>query len=199
MSQAPSIIALCGSPRIGGNTDLLTDACLQGAQESGLEIKKIRLNELHIRPCQECGECQQTGKCVIQDDMQGVYALLRQASGIIVASPIFFGSLTAQTKIAIDRGQCCWVSKYLLKNPFFPSSSKIPGVFLSVGGMNRYQYFQNAQQIVKIWFTTMNIQPVSELFYPGVDHKGVIIKHPLAIREASRLGTYLAQIILERK
>ncbi len=199
MSQAPLIIALCGSPRIRGNTDLLTDACLQGAQEAGLGGKKIRLNELHIRPCQECGGCQKTGECVIQDDMQGIYALLRQASGIIVASPIFFGSLTAQTKAAIDRCQCCWVAKYLLKKPFFPSTAKIPGVLLGVGGMNRYQYFQNALQIVKVWFTIMNIRPVSELFYPGVDHKGEILDHPLAIRDASRLGTYLAQIILEGK
>jgi multimeric flavodoxin WrbA len=131
--------------------------------------------------------------------MQKIYALLRQASGIIVASPIFFGSLTAQIKAAIDRCQCCWVAKYQLEKPFFPSTSKIPGVFISVGGMNRYQYFQNAQQIIKIWFTAMNIRYVSELFYPGIDRKGEILKHPLAMQDASSLGRYLAQIILEGK
>jgi multimeric flavodoxin WrbA len=177
----------------------LADACLQGAQEAGLEGEKIRLNELSINPCQECGQCRPTGKCVIQDDMQGLYARLRQASGIIVASPIFFGSLTAQTKAVIDRGQCCWAAKYLLKKPFFPAAAKIPGVLLSAGGMNRYQFFQNAQQVVKVWFTVMNIRYVSELFYPGVDQKGEILKHPLAIHQASRLGTYLAQIILKGK
>ncbi|MEW5803340.1 MAG: flavodoxin family protein [bacterium] len=197
MTKDPSLIALCGSPRLRGNTDLLAEACLQGALEAGLKGEKIRLNELHIKPCQECGGCQYTGVCVIQDDMQEIFSALRQAGGVIVASPVFFGSVTAQTKTAIDRSQCCWVAKYLLKKPFFPSAAKIPGVFLSAGGMNKYQYFQNAQQIVKIWFTIMNIRPVSQLFYSGIDQKGEILKHPFAIQEASRLGRYLAQTILE--
>lgn len=198
MTQNPSIIALCGSPRLGGNTDLLVDACLQSAQEAGLGGEKFQLNQLQIKPCQECGGCLKTGECVIQDDMKKIYSHLRQASGIILASPVFFGSLTAQTKSLIDRGQCCWASKYLLKAPFFPAESKVPGVFLCVGGMNKYQFFQNAQQIVKVWFTIMNIQYISELFYPGVEQKGEILQHPLATRQASRLGKYLAQIILEK-
>ncbi|MEW6378250.1 MAG: flavodoxin family protein [bacterium] len=198
MTQNPSIIALCGSPRLGGNTDSLVDVCLQSAQEAGLAGKKFQLNQLRIKPCQECGGCLKTGECVIRDDMQNIYSHLRQAAGIILASPVFFGSLTAQTKALVDRGQCCWVSKYLLKTPFFPSESKIPGVFLCVGGMNKYQFFQNAQQIVKIWFTIMNIRYISELFYPGVEHKGEILQHPLAVQQASRLGKYLAQTILEK-
>ncbi|MCL6584443.1 MAG: flavodoxin family protein [bacterium] len=192
-----SIIALCGSPRVGGNTDLLVDACLQGAREAGLGGEKFQLNQLQIRPCQECGGCLKSGQCVIGDDMPKIYSYLRQARGLILASPIFFGSLTAQTKALIDRGQCCWVAKYLLKTPFFPQEAKIPGVFLCVGGMNRYQFFQNAQQIVKVWFTIMNIRYLSELFYPGIDQKGQIKRHPLAIQQAMRLGRYLAQIILE--
>jgi multimeric flavodoxin WrbA len=199
MIERPAIIALCGSPRVGGNTELLADACLEGIQEAGLAVEKMRLNELKIKPCQECGGCQKTGECVIKDDMQSIYALLRQASGLVLASPIFFGSLTAQTKTVIDRGQCCWVAKYLLRMPFFPSESKIPGAFLCAGGMNRYKFFQNAQQIVKIWFTIMNIRYVSELFYPEIDQKGEILQHPSAIQKASHLGSYLARIILERE
>lgn len=197
-NSSSTVLALCGSPRAGGNTELLVDSCLKGVEESGLASEKIRLNELHILPCQECGGCQHTGRCVIQDDMQKLYQRLPQSKGIILASPIFFGSLTAQTKIAIDRTQCLWVAKYLLHKPIFPSEAKIPGVFLSVGGMNRYQFFQNAQQIVKVWFAILNIQYVSELFFPGIDRKGEILEHPSAIKKAFRLGKYFAHVIQEK-
>ena len=190
-----TVVALCGSPRFGGNTEILADACLEGILESGLPTEKIRLQELSISPCRECGGCQRTGRCVIQDDMQKVYPRLRQAKGIIIASPIFFGSLTAQTKIAIDRAQCLWVAKYILNKPLFPQEAKIPGIFLSVGGMNKYRFFQNAQQIIKVWFAILNIQYVSELFYPDIDRKGEIRQHPSAVERAAGLGKYLARLI----
>lgn len=197
-NTSSTVLALCGSPRAGGNTELLVDSCLKGVEESGLPGEKICLNELHISPCQECGGCQRTGRCVVQDDMQKVYQRLQQAKGVILASPIFFGSLTAQTKIAIDRTQCFWVAKYLLHKPIFPSEAKIPGVFLCVGGMDRYQFFQNAQQIVKVWFAILNIHYVSEFFYPGIDRKGEILEHPSAIKKAFRLGEYFAHVIQEK-
>ncbi len=192
---SPDILALCGSPRLRGNTELLIDACLEGAKEDSLSGEKIWLNDLQISPCQACGGCQKTGQCVIQDDMQRLYPRLKQAKGIIVGSPVFFGSLTAQTKIVIDRTQCCWSAKYLLHEPLFPPEAKIPGVFLSVGGMNRYNFFQNAQQIIKIWFTILNINYLSELFCPGVDKRGEILQHSLAMQQANHLGKYLAATV----
>jgi len=98
-NTSSTVLALCGSPRAGGNTELLVDSCLKGVEAGGVPGEKICLNELHISPCQECGGCQRTGWCVVQDDMQKVYQRLQQAKGVILASPIFFGSLTAQTKI----------------------------------------------------------------------------------------------------
>ena len=197
-NTSSTVLALCGSPRLGGNTEILADACLEGVQESGLPGEKIRLDELCISPCRECGGCQLTGRCVVQDDMQKLYLRLQQAKGVILASPIFFGSLAAQTKIVIDRTQCFWAAKYLLHTPVFPPEAKIPGIFLCVGGMNRYRFFQNAQQIVKVWFAILNIHYVSELFCPGIDRKGEILEHPSAIKRAAGLGKYIAHIIQEK-
>jgi multimeric flavodoxin WrbA len=197
--SSSTVLAICGSPRVEGNTELLADACLEGVREGGSSGEKIRLNELHLSPCQECGGCQQTGRCVIRDDMQKLYPRLRQAGGIILASPIFFGSITAQTKIVIDRSQCFWAAKYLLKKPLFPVEAKVPGLFLCAGGMDRYRFFQNAQQIVKIWFTILNVHYVSELFFPGIDQKGEILQHPAALRKAHQVGRYLAHLSQERE
>ena len=195
MKNEPQVLALCGSPRRGGNTELLVDACLEGLEKDRISGKKIRLNELNIRPCQECGGCLKTGSCIVSDDMQILYPLIREAKGIIVSSPIFFGSLTAQTKIIIDRSQCFWVAKYILNAPIFAAKAKVPGVFLSVCGMDRYRFFQNAQQIIKIWFTILNIDYTSELLFPAIDKKGGILNHPSAIEKAKLIGKWLTNLI----
>ena len=109
------VLGILGSPRRGGNAEVLLDKALEGARSGGVSVEKISLNELTIRPCQECGGCDDTGKCVIADDMAAVYNSVDRADIVILASPVFFGELTAQTKAMIDRFQCRWVGKYRLK------------------------------------------------------------------------------------
>ncbi|MCX5679166.1 MAG: flavodoxin family protein, partial [Candidatus Omnitrophica bacterium] len=109
------VLGILGSPRRGGNAERLLDKALEGAIACGASAEKISLNELTIRPCQECGGCDDTGECVIVDDMSMIYSSVDKADCIILASPIFFGELTAQTKAVIDRFQCRWVKKYRLK------------------------------------------------------------------------------------
>ncbi len=133
------VLGLLGSPRAGGNSDLLLDSFLAGAQESGGETEKLILNELQIRPCQECGGCDGTGICIQEDRMREVYPKLEKAHIVAVASPIFFSGVTAQLKAMIDRCQCNWVRRYRLGRP--PQDTPSPqghkdrlGVFLSVRG-----------------------------------------------------------------
>jgi len=113
----PLIVGILGSPRVGGNVDLLLDAALQGAAEAGAETRKIILNDLTIRPCQACGGCDQTGRCVIRDDMDVIYEAIDQMDGMVLATPVYFGGVTAQTKAMIDRCQAYWARKYLMKQP----------------------------------------------------------------------------------
>jgi multimeric flavodoxin WrbA len=70
---------------------------------------------MDIRPCQNCGGCDDTGSCIIEDAMVDIYEAIRSADRIILASPIFFFGLSAQTKIMIDRCQAFWCQRYLLK------------------------------------------------------------------------------------
>ena len=102
------VLGIYGSPRRGGNTDQLLDRALEGAQSAGAEVTRVYARDLKMCGCLECGGCDETGKCVVEDDMQSVYPLLQEADVIFLASPIFFYGLTAQAKALIDRSQANW-------------------------------------------------------------------------------------------
>jgi len=183
------VLGILGSPRRGGNAERLLDMALDGARESGASVEKISLNELTIRPCQECGGCDDTGECVVADDMAAVYSSIDRADRIILASPIFFGELTAQTKAMIDRFQCRWVGKYRLKNT--PDAGK-KGVFLCVSAWRKEDFFENAKKIVKIFFVVLDIKYAGDVWCKGVSGKEDIRDRPDSLEEAFRIGKALA-------
>ena len=184
------ILGINGSPRIGGNTDILLDKVLEGARSKGAETEKVVLNNLKFSPCQECENLKDDGSCIIEDDMQSLYKKIEKADGVILASPIFFGSLSAQTKMMIDRFQCIWRAKYVLKIDIF-KKKKIGG-FISVEASTREDFFDNAKSIVKNLFKTINVSYKEELFCSGVDEKGSILKHPEVLKKAFTLGERIA-------
>ncbi len=180
------ILGINGSPRMGGNTDILLDKSLEGARNKGAQTEKIILNTLKFSPCQECENVRDDGTCIIEDDMQPLYKKIEQADALILASPIFFGSLSAQTKMMIDRFQCIWRAKYVLKKDIFKKKRK--GAFISVEGTARKDFFDNAKTIVKNLFAVINVDYQEELFCSGVNKKGGILKYPDVLEEAFKLG-----------
>ncbi len=180
------VLGISGSPRINGNSDILLDRVLEGAKSKGADTEKIVLNKLKFSPCQECENLKDDGACIVQDDMQSVYKKIKEADVLVLASPIFFGSLSAQTKMMVDRFQCLWRAKYILKKDI--GFKKIKGVFISVEGTKRNDFFDNAKSIVKNLFATINVKYKEELFCSGVDEKGSILKHPDYLKQAFELG-----------
>lgn len=193
------ILGINGSPRIGGNADLLLDKALEGAKEKGAKREKVILNNLKIAPCQECEKVRNDGTCIVEDDFQALYGKVKKCDVLILASPIFFGSLSAQTKIMIDRFQCYWRYKYVLsaKGGSLPvrqagaSGGKKPGAFISVEASNREGFFDNAKAIVKNFFATIDVDYKEELFCPGLEGKGAVLKHPDFLEKALELGKRL--------
>jgi multimeric flavodoxin WrbA len=112
------------------NTDLLLDEALRGATSQGAQVDKIVVDKLRIAPCKEYYGCLKDGNCVIRDDMDDVYLRLLAADGVIVASPIFFYSLSAQLEALIDRSQALWARRYVIKN--LPDTAR-RGAFIAVG------------------------------------------------------------------
>ena len=186
-------LGINGSPRIGGNSDILLDKALEGCRDKGAHTEKIILNTLKFSPCQECENHKSDGTCILEDDMQAVYQKVQDADVIILASPIFFGSLSAQTKMMIDRFQCLWIAKfreYVIKKDIFRTKRK--GAFISVEASQKREFFDNAKSIVKNLFATISVDYQAELFISGIDEKGSILEHVDDLKKAFVLGQRIA-------
>lgn len=192
--KAPRVLGIAGSPRRRGNTELLLNEVIAGAKQEGAEIKTIILNDLFITPCQHCDGCLGTGQCIVQDDMQWIYTELREADCLVLASPIFFMSVTAQAKAMIDRCQALWVLKYMLKLPVALNPRKErKGLFVSVGGLGLRNLFEPALATVKSFFKTLDVTYIGNLLFPRIDERGAITSHPTALREAFLAGKNLVR------
>ena len=101
---------LSGSPRKGGNSDILCDEFAQGAQEAGNEVEKIRVASNNIHPCSACYYCRDHGgACVYKDDMAAILQKMIDADVLVLASPVYFYSIDAQLKAVIDRTVARWL------------------------------------------------------------------------------------------
>lgn len=107
--MSKKVLILSGSPRNGGNSDILCDRFADGARESGNEVEKIRVAEKNIGYCRACYACRESGKCVIKDDMAEVLQKMIDADVLVLASPVYFYSIDAQLKALIDRTVARWL------------------------------------------------------------------------------------------
>ena len=97
------VLGIVGSPRKNGNTEMLTAHTLKAITEEGLDTELIPLAGLDIRPCNACMVCSQEERCSIEDDLFPIYLKMKDADGIILASPVYYGSATALIKAFIER------------------------------------------------------------------------------------------------
>ena len=102
------VLILSGSPRKGGNSDILCDQFMKGAEESGNEVEKIRVAEKNIGYCRACYACRGTGVCIIKDDVADILQKMIDADVLVLASPVYFYSIDAQLKALIDRTVARW-------------------------------------------------------------------------------------------
>ena len=109
--MSKKVLILSGSPRKGGNSDLLCDEFLRGAQESGNQVEKVFLRSKKVAPCKACYYCKNSGgKCAIPDDMAEILDKMQAADVIVMASPVYFYSIGAQMKAVIDRSVARWTN-----------------------------------------------------------------------------------------
>ena len=184
-------IGISTSPRIKGNSDLLLREALAGAESAGAHIEYINLSDYNIAPCIECNACYTTGTCKIQDDFQQLLKKMLDADRLIFATPIFFMTVCAQAKILIDRTQCLWARKYLLKKPIITTERDRRAMVIAVGGSKSTKQFESIQWTMKFYFDVLDINYASNLFINKVNDYGQIQKHPLALKESFRLGKEL--------
>lgn len=97
------VLILSSTPRKGGNSDRLCDAFAEGAKEAGNEVEKVRIADMDIGYCRGCYACQKLGHCAIRDDAAQVLDKMMAADVIVLASPVYYYSISAQLKALFDR------------------------------------------------------------------------------------------------
>jgi len=181
------ILSLHLSPRRGGNSDTMLAAFSQGLSETGLEVIRFSVAERRVEPCQGCSACDETGQCVITDDLGDLYPLLAEARNIVVSTSIYFYDVPAKGKALIDRAQALWARRYVLnqKDILKPDGR---GFLLALGATRGENLFIPVSLSVKYFFDALGLPKTFEtLFFRELDKPGDLARQPEkleVIREA---------------
>ena len=181
------ILIINGSPRPNGNTTTLAEHLIAGAKEGGADAEVLRLQGLEIQPCDGCDSCQnKSSGCVISDDMQDLYPKLKEADVIVIASPVYWFSMTAQTKAFLDR----WYA--LISESGFELKGKNLSLLMVYGDTDLY-----TSGGINVIHTLESICRYTGLIFEGIVHGcamdiGDAAKDPLLMKKSYQLGKKLA-------
>jgi multimeric flavodoxin WrbA len=114
------VLGILGSPRVGGNSDILLEQALTGARDAGGEVEKIILSQKKISGCLDCGKCNEMGVCAIQDDMLEIHKKILEAGALIHSVPVYFWASTAQMKAYLDRWCAFFDGEWRLHKAYRP-------------------------------------------------------------------------------
>lgn len=166
------VLAIYGSPRSDKNTDTALN-CFLNRLGSGYEIQRFYIRERSIAPCTACDYCTTTRGCVINDDMQLLYTALNEADIIVVGSPLYFNSVSAGLKCAIDRCQAIWSNKFCLKASLIAENKKRTGLFIGTAGSKNAD-FTGALLVIELFFKAVGAGFTDKLLIDNTDKKPVI-------------------------
>lgn len=182
-----AILGLVGSPRRGGNTDVLVSAMLDAAREQGAAVESLYLNDLTIRECTGCHACWAGKPCPLDDDMLAVYPKIVAADAVIFGTPVYWYGPTALMKACIDRlvyfncpdnhvkiaGKAA-----VLVVPYEDADDETVAPLLT--------FFQKC-------FAYLEMRLVGQVVVPGVTARGEVRDRPGPLAQARKLGQELAR------
>ncbi len=183
------IIALYGSPRRAGNTASLLQQAVAGARAAGAQVDEIVLRDLKMSPCLEIYSCKHSGECRLKDDFQRVRDQILAAGGLMLASPIFYYTVTAHTKILMERFHSLWIKKHL-SGPTAgdPPAARRKGLFISAGATRGKRLFDGTLLSIRYFFDTLDMALWRTLLYRGLEWEGDAQNHPEYLQEAYQAG-----------
>ena len=185
--MSKQILILKGSPRERGNSATLADRAATGASAAGAQVESIYLHGLDIRPCDACDLCQEPGStCVIEDDMQPLYPKLAQADAILLATPVYWFTFTAQLKLCMDRWYAFQSSKWseIRGKPFGIILTYGDTDLYTSGGINAIHTFETMARFLD--------GKIVGIVHGSVNDVGEVEKHPELLDQAYKLGEKLA-------
>jgi multimeric flavodoxin WrbA len=181
------ILILKASPRERGNSAILADRLATGASEAGAQVESIYLHGLDIRACDACDLCQEPGSgCVIEDDMQPLYPKLAEADAIVLASPIYWFTFSAQLKLCMDRWYAFQGNRYLeIKDkPFGIILTYGDADLYTSGAINAIHTFESMARFVH--------GELAGIVHASLDEAGEAAQQPALLEQAYQLGRQLA-------
>lgn len=182
------VVGFVGSPREGGNTDILVNEVLSGAAEKGADTKVFHLNTLNIKGCQACYHCKSHEGCAIQDDMQSLYDEIIQADAIVLGTPIYMWQMTGQTKIFLDRFYA------LINSDLAPKhDGKKEMVFVVAQGAGEANAFKSYIEHTVNMFNYGKLHVSDIVIAAGMGAKGDVKQHHDVITQAKTAGKELVQ------
>lgn len=185
------VLGISTSPRLEGNSDLLLQSVLQGAERNGAIIQHLWVGQARFGLCTECNFCYSTGSCKISDDFQPTMAKILAADRLVFATPVFFAGVCAQAKTLIDRCQAYWVRRYRLdKSPPRTENTHIASL-VAVGSDPEPGHFACLQKTARIFFRALGFGPAPDLYVGKVVKRGDIANHTKALSQAQALGQAL--------
>jgi len=176
------ILGLCCSPRKGGNTELLLNLALKGAEQEGAETELYRVAGKTIKPCDGCGSCRKEGKCHIQDDMQELYGKLLEADGIIFGAPSYFYGMAGAAKDIIDRTTA-------LNQPGRNLANKVGAVIAVAASMGLADILKN----IYFYMVTQQMVPAKFVAAYGLE-KGDVGQLENGKKAANEMGQQMVRI-----
>jgi multimeric flavodoxin WrbA len=190
------IVAVYGSPRRKGNTATLLKKAVEGARDGGAEVEEIVLRDLKMSPCLEIYGCKNAGECRLKDDFQLARDQILASQGLMLASPVFFYTVSAHTKILMDRFQSLWVKKYWIDETHKDqSSSRRQGLFISVGATKGKKLFDGILLSLRYFFDVIDMNLWKALLYRGLDFENDVLRFPAYLDEAYEAGKEFAKAI----
>ena len=186
--KGKKILVFMGSPRKNGNSAILAKEAINGAKAAGAQIESFYLHGMKINPCTACDACRRKKQkdCILKDDMNPLYSKLRQADAIVNATPVYWFTVSAQTKLFMDR----WYA--MGGEGGYPFKGKKFGIILTYadedpfgsGAVNALRTFQDAVSFLKA--------EIAGLVYGSAWEAGEIKKNKTLLKKARQLGKDLA-------
>ncbi len=182
-----NVLGIMGSPRIGGNSDVLLNRALEGAREAGARVQKIVLARKNIAGCRDCKKCNKTGICVLGDDMAGIQELILEADALLHSVPVYFWTMTSQMKAYLDRWCVFFDAEWKWQKAYYPKMRGKPIGLLTVCGDPNPR---TADPIVHSFRMTAEMTRMHWLgsVMASASDKGEIKGNESALQEAFELG-----------
>jgi multimeric flavodoxin WrbA len=177
------VLGIVGSPRRGGNTEVLVDEVLAGAREAGALTDKVLLYELAIAPCRACNACEKTGKCVQRDDMQTLLEQMERYQVWVLGTPVYYWGPTAQFKAFVDR----W---YRTEHQVTPKTIEFKDkraiLAIPLGGTAHDA--RHTVGMIQDALAYKRIELLATMVASGVEERGAVRDHADVLAQARRAG-----------